>query len=187
MGDQKYLDTLLAAHDEKYSPPNSNFPPGSEDWACLLIRWTLKQPLAPAINELPLETVRYMIAFLQGMLSAEWGVQPDPEGFWFTEVLPLLRKRLLPKPIHRKDGGVNIFDRANAGLRIEDVAARHVELISAGLDKYKALCPLHDEKTPSFRLDVAKQRWHCFGACGRGGDLVELTYLLMEAGKWLAV
>ena len=36
--------------------------------------------------------------------------------------------------------------------------------------RYKGICPFHQEKTPSFNVDPATGRWHCFGACGTGGD-----------------
>ncbi|WP_165491770.1 DNA primase [Egibacter rhizosphaerae] len=35
--------------------------------------------------------------------------------------------------------------------------------------RYKGLCPLHEERTPSFTVDPARGLWHCFG-CGEGGD-----------------
>ena len=49
---------------------------------------------------------------------------------------------------------------------------------TSGLNKsgrlWKANCPFHEEKTPSFIVDEAKKRWHCFGACNIGGDVIEI-------------
>ncbi len=62
---------------------------------------------------------------------------------------------------------------------IEDIRSRCdlVELIGAvvplkraGSNTYKGLCPFHQEKTPSFHVDAARQTYHCFG-CGKGGDV----------------
>ena len=39
--------------------------------------------------------------------------------------------------------------------------------------EWKCLCPLHEERTPSFTIDPAKNLFHCFG-CGAGGSVIDL-------------
>lgn len=53
---------------------------------------------------------------------------------------------------------------------VVEVVSEHLQLKPAGSGSFKALCPFHGEKSPSFYVSRAKQIWHCFG-CGKGGDV----------------
>ncbi len=78
-----------------------------------------------------------------------------------------------------------VFDAA----RIEEVIGDFVTLKKKGAD-YKACCPFHNEKTPSFSVSTSKGIYKCFG-CGEGGNVVDFVmsheqYTFIEAIKWLA-
>lgn len=58
---------------------------------------------------------------------------------------------------------------------ILSIASEHTRLTKTG-HRYKGLCPLHKEKSPSFGIDPAKGLFYCFG-CGAGGDAIRLHML----------
>ncbi len=63
----------------------------------------------------------------------------------------------------------SIIDRIHEKTDIVEVISRYVPLKKFGRN-YKAPCPFHNEKTPSFIVSPDKQIYHCFG-CGAGGNV----------------
>jgi len=65
---------------------------------------------------------------------------------------------------------MGIIDEVKQKIDIVEVIGEHTTLTKAGRT-YRALCPFHSEKHPSFFVYPEQQSWHCFGACNTGGDI----------------
>ncbi|MXP28907.1 DNA primase [Porphyrobacter algicida] len=62
------------------------------------------------------------------------------------------------------------LDQLRSRITLSAVIGRNVRLQKAGRE-FKACCPFHDEKSPSFTVNDAKGFYHCFG-CGAHGDAI---------------
>ncbi len=60
-------------------------------------------------------------------------------------------------------------ERIKERLGIVDVVSSYIKLEKAGMS-YKARCPFHNEKTPSFHISPERNLYYCFG-CGAKGDI----------------
>ena len=73
----------------------------------------------------------------------------------------------------------SVIEDIRARCNIVDVVGSFVQLKRSGSSSFKGLCPFHNEKTPSFHVDIARQSYHCFG-CGKGGDV--FRFLMEKEG-----
>ena len=76
--------------------------------------------------------------------------------------MTLSNLQLTPQFVQAVREAVDILEIASAQAKLQRVGR-----------KWKALCPFHKEKTPSFQLDPEQGLFYCFG-CGKGGDAIKL-------------
>ena len=65
------------------------------------------------------------------------------------------------------------IEQVLAATDIVDLVGSYLPLKRAG-SNFKANCPFHNEKTPSFMVNPARQSYHCFG-CGEGGNAISFV------------
>src|SRR5713226_1884243 len=64
--------------------------------------------------------------------------------------------------------------------RFLSLLERHVHRLTVRGTRASGLCPFHQEKTPSFSIDIEKGVFHCFG-CGLSGGVKKFAELVGEA------
>lgn len=82
-------------------------------------------------------------------------------------------------PIYQKESLENLRSKVD----LVELLSSHIDLKRTGAS-YKALCPFHDEKSPSFMVQKGDTHYHCFG-CGAHGDAIQflMTHLRMNFGE----
>ena len=104
-------------------------------------------------------SVLYIIYIILGLSHRDWILAPvrahTPEKF-------------KPRYLNMKWIDIN---ELKAGIRIEEVIGKYIDLKSVSTGTYRGKCPFHNEKVASFTVYADSQQYHYFG-CGAHGDVI---------------
>jgi len=75
---------------------------------------------------------------------------------------------------------MSVIDDIKTRIDIVDLVSRYVPLKRAGRS-YKACCPFHEERTPSFVVTPDRGTWYCFNGCS---GWKKPSYFSMFASTW---
>ncbi len=72
----------------------------------------------------------------------------------------------------------NNLDQIRNALNPLDIIRESVPTLKQTGNRWRGLCPFHNERTPSFFFMPEKGLWHCFGSCQEGGDIFKFVMRL---------
>jgi len=162
----EYIECLKIEKEWKESLPFisiRDFPDAVATWKVDLKKWrSLRAEFAKDSRDCPPKYDGYYTTFIDDID----GVMMILEDLIFKYMPQNIKSDDMPNAQDVKES-VDIVEIAQRYMKLEQVGAEH-----------RGLCPFHNEKTPSFHINKAKQVYHCFG-CQVSGDVIDL-YMRLE-------
>jgi len=137
-----------------------------------------------------LDSAEFMQSKLISFQMAYSGNTRDFVDDWMIEVCEEIKK--LERQIYfyknKKEGNVD-FEQAKLFPILELFANYGLSPYPSGNNRFKCICPFHQEKTASLMIYADKNNWHCFG-CSAGSSTIDFVMNMekcssLEAAKKL--